>query len=327
MNGNKPHFWPGIVPINRTAIVLSCPGRLEERKKRPVAGVTGSNLDKLLAILRSHHPDIFASGNRYDYLVTNSSDKVHYPVATGDTEPSEEEIVVAKNLMRLQSELAHCTVVLVLGDRAALAVRQAKFTGSIIHCGWHLSMRRLNTAIHEDLYRAPIIKGQGGNTAKRIAVVANSILSMLPSRYLYRGVSVEMHSAGKALVPKGSIATRVMLHDGTITYGDNATCGNSLRNAVITHQKDSIKYPDAFISFSFSFDVAKQYALNGGRRRCGIVYVIDRFFLEAHEVVEHIVTDHASNLTKPLDQEVLLCAADQGTLPLGIVVDYVPVTS
>jgi hypothetical protein len=188
-------------------------------------------------------------------------------------------------------------------------------------------MRRLNTGIHEDLFGTPIIKGQEGNTAKRIAVVAESILSILSSRYLYRGVSLEMHSAGMALVPKGNIATRVMLHDKTITYGDNATHGNSRRNAVITHQKNSSTYPDAFISFSRSFDVAKQYALNGGSHRCGIVYVIDRFILEDYGVIEDVVTDHASNLKNPLDQEVLLCAADQGTLPPGIVVDYVPVTS
>lgn len=177
MNGGKPHCWLGTVAANRTAIVLSCPGRLEEFHGKPAAGVTGKNLDQLLDILKSHRPDIFCSCDRYDYTITNSSDQVHYKSKTGNTEPDDEEIRAPENLRRLQDELSGCTNFLVLGNRAALAVDNAGFKSGIIYCDRHLSMLRLNTSINRDIDGKPIRKGEKGNTAKRIKVVAASIIN------------------------------------------------------------------------------------------------------------------------------------------------------
>jgi len=146
----------------------------------------------------------------------------------------------------------------------------------------------------------------------------------LKGRYLYRGVSLAMFEAQQGrLLPKGSATQASFHYDGDITYGDGATHGPSLANAVIGHQKCSESHPDALLSFTTDFEVAVRYATAEHTRK-GVVFVVDRDLLEPHGVREAIVTDYAHDPKKP-DAEVLLHCLHSVELPQDIIVDRIEV--
>ncbi len=115
----------------KTAIILSCPGSAEEKKGYPVANKTGTNLDILLSVLNEKYPNDFPSIDRYDYTITNSTDKVHSPEKDEKSEANDSEILDKKNLKRLKEEIKNCNVLLILGDKAKLAINNIEYIGKI----------------------------------------------------------------------------------------------------------------------------------------------------------------------------------------------------
>ena len=88
--------------ISHVAFMFACPGQKEEKAGKVVAGNTGKNLNLLLSVLSASENEniraLFPSENRYDYLITNSSDIIHYPALDGTSLPSKSEYADDANL-------------------------------------------------------------------------------------------------------------------------------------------------------------------------------------------------------------------------------------
>lgn len=114
----SPHYNHGTLPV---AFVYSAPGSREKECGRPVAGVTGCNLQMALEMLQLKHPSLFPSTNRYDYRITNA---FMQPLARarGDkrSEASAAEILDPRNLRRVAVEVEGCDVVVLCGNRPHL---------------------------------------------------------------------------------------------------------------------------------------------------------------------------------------------------------------
>jgi uracil-DNA glycosylase len=95
--------------ISSVAFMFACPGQKEQAAGKVVAGATGKNLNTLLSILAESKNEkirtLFPSADRYDYLITNASDTVHYPALDKTSLPSKKEYGAAENVARLCSEL------------------------------------------------------------------------------------------------------------------------------------------------------------------------------------------------------------------------------
>ena len=105
--------------ISPVAFMFACPGQKEEKAGRVVAGATGKNLDLLLSVLAESENEkiraLFPSSDRYDYLITNSSDIIHYPALDNTSLPSKGEYSDDANLNRLYKELDHMNYVIAFG--------------------------------------------------------------------------------------------------------------------------------------------------------------------------------------------------------------------
>ncbi len=150
-------------------------------------------------------------------------------------------------------------------------------------------------------------------------------------RFLYRGICLEHHKRDSGVLkPKGDQAERSLFFDGTWTFGDGMLYGASKTNAVILHQKDSNRFPTAYVSFSPHLDRAIYYATHrwDGQKAVpgnpGIIYVVDTALLDAHGVEAYRIADYAKAPTVPGDDEVALLAPGGGALPPGIIVDHRP---
>jgi len=145
------------------------------------------------------------------------------------------------------------------------------------------------------------------------------------SRYLYRGVSEEMHNAKSSLAPKGTSFYRAIKYDQGFKYDSGVTYGSSINNAIVGHQLDSVKFPTSGISTTPFIDRAKIYALNNGKGSKGIIYKIDRTLLSKNKVKEYRVSEYAKFPSIPEDDEVILVAENNGVLPHEVIVDTIPV--
>lgn len=165
----------------RTAFIFSCPGQEEEKSGLLVNGQTGKNLDMVLTFLKAKRPDLFPSENRYDYRITNSSERIHYKALDGRTEPSAAELREEENLSRLAEDIRGFDTVITFGRCAAEAARLiAESTeGTTFLYSRHLSFLSLNSSIKTDINGDPIIAGSADATYKRLEVAAESILSQL----------------------------------------------------------------------------------------------------------------------------------------------------
>jgi hypothetical protein len=146
-------------------------------------------------------------------------------------------------------------------------------------------------------------------------------------RYIYRGVSEEMHQTGKGLQPKGTSFYRINHFDEGLNFDMGCTFDGSTNNAVIVHQHDSKKFPTSGVSTTPFLERAKVYATNKGKRLSGIVYKIDRALLKEKGVTEHKVKDYAKFPTIPEDDEIILVSNDNAVLPQGIVIETIIVKS
>jgi hypothetical protein len=150
-------------------------------------------------------------------------------------------------------------------------------------------------------------------------------------KYLYRGVSEEMHHNKKGLLPRGSSFTRTIIigehHEG----GDGfviglGVVGDCQDNAVIAHQRDSKVFPSSGISTTPFFERAKFYATHKGEKKRGIVYKIDRFLLSEKAIKQYRVKDYIEFPEIPEDDEIILVKDDNAALPQEIVSEVITVT-
>ncbi len=143
------------------------------------------------------------------------------------------------------------------------------------------------------------------------------------TRYFYRGVNRDLHRrTGGKLKPKAEgKAFKRPVHYGETYYNDGTVFGESDRNAVIMHQRNSSKHPTSGISTTPIYENAVRYATHDGKHESGYVYKIDSTLLEAHGVTAYFVDQHAVKPQIPEDQEVILVARDFGELPDEIIVD------
>ncbi|MBR2176739.1 MAG: hypothetical protein IJ861_07335 [Clostridia bacterium] len=167
----------------KTAFICSCPGQEEEKSGRLVNGQTGKNLDMMLGILSAKYPDIFPSASRYDYRITNSSEKIHYKALDDRTEPSAAEIRDSENLKRLEKDISGFDHVITFGRCADLAAKLLSASEACRNIKFlysqHLSFMSLNSTIKTDINGAPIEKGSKNSTYKRLEVAAQKIIDQL----------------------------------------------------------------------------------------------------------------------------------------------------
>jgi hypothetical protein len=163
----------------KIALIFSCPGRLEESRGRPCAGVTGKNLETLIAKLNESDPRTFPA-SRSGYFINNAWPRVEYREKTGRTEAAPSELLGDENLDRLRRELAGVRLIICFGLKAAavidaLAGRNLLRPGTAVLRGRHLGMQSINR-VKTGIDGRPIMKGEPGATQKRIAVIARGIL-------------------------------------------------------------------------------------------------------------------------------------------------------
>lgn len=167
-----------------------------------------------------------------------------------------------------------------------------------------------------------------GKTLAKPTIQLRRMASEMMNRYLYRGVNAEMYRVTKGqLVPKGigKPFKQPTYFGGDMYWGDGGVYGDSERNAVIQHQRDSNKIPTSGVSTTPMFENARRYATHDGNYSSGYVFKIDVELLKDHGVSHYAVAEHATKPALPGDQEVILVAKDFGVLPVGIVVDVVEV--
>ena len=189
--------------ISSVAFMFACPGQKEQEAGRVVAGNTGKNLDRLLSSL-SHSFNIkirnlFPSANRYDYLITNASDIIHYPALDGKSLPLKTEYMKEENIERLCEELKETKFVVAFGTQAkevSAAVAEAYKRNKIdrhpifITSLPHLSFLSLNQISH-DVNGERIMKGDREGTEKRIEVVKERMekeIEHLLQKSLYKNI-------------------------------------------------------------------------------------------------------------------------------------------
>lgn len=143
--------------------------------------------------------------------------------------------------------------------------------------------------------------------------------------FLYRGVNEEIFKVKNGLTPKGTSFVRVIQYGTGFKYG-TITYGASERNAVVSHQKDSSRFPTLGISTTPIFDRAKYYALSGGSCNKGYIYKISRVALGQFNVKEYKVAEYLSNPDIPEDNEIILVSKN-GALPVEVVTEIIEVTN
>lgn len=177
--------------VSPVAFMFACPGQKEKEAGRVVAGSTGKNLDRLLSCL-SHSSNIqiselFPSANRYDYLITNASNIIHYPALDGKSLPAKSEYTREENVERLCDELKNARFVIAFGIQAkevsaAVAAAYEKkdmcqkpiFITSLPHLSF-LSLNQISCDVNGER----IMKGDKEGTNKRIEVVREKVVREL----------------------------------------------------------------------------------------------------------------------------------------------------
>lgn len=145
-------------------------------------------------------------------------------------------------------------------------------------------------------------------------------------KYLYRGISEEMHQNKTGLLPKGTSFHRTIKVGDGFVVGSGIVVGDSSANTIIGHQRDSETFPSSGISTTPFFERAKLYATHKGRKKKGIVYKIDAVLLSEKSVKQYRVKDYTEFPEIPEDDEIILVKNDNGVLPQEIVSEVITVT-
>lgn len=146
-------------------------------------------------------------------------------------------------------------------------------------------------------------------------------------RFLFRGVNSHLHHRnGGKLIPKAAGKPFTSHAEwGNGEWNDGSEYGESERNTVIQHQRDSSRHETSGVSTTPIFENACRYATHDGKYMKGFVYKIDTSLLKKHEVTSHVVAQHATQPAIPGDREVILVAKDFGVLPHQIVTEVIEV--
>jgi hypothetical protein len=147
-------------------------------------------------------------------------------------------------------------------------------------------------------------------------------------QFLYRGVNTDIHRRNEGkLIPKAlGKPFRSHAYWGDAYWNDGSVYGESERNTVIQHQRDSSKHTTSGISTTPSFENACRYATHDSKYATGFVYKIDSSQLETYGVTFYAVEEHATQPAIPGDKEVILVAKDFGVLPSEIVVEVIKIS-
>lgn len=129
------------------AIMGACPGRQEEREKRPFSGQTGTHLKDMLLILPCKE---FRTENLQYLTLMNSHYRPLYKPLSKTTVPKIRDIAKPENINRLRCQLeeSNVSMLLCLGKEAQRASEFLYMQGylariKIFRCG-HPSPRHLN---------------------------------------------------------------------------------------------------------------------------------------------------------------------------------------
>jgi hypothetical protein len=172
--------------VSKVGFMFACPGQKEEIANRVVSGVTGKNLNTLLSILSNSNfekiREMFPSGDRYDYLITNASEIIHYPALDGTSLPKRSEYSSPSNITRIINETSDLDYVFAFGEQAksvSKLISQKTDAEDIVHPSFitslpHLSLLSINQ-IKFDTNGQKIEKGDPAATYKRLQVVAKMI--------------------------------------------------------------------------------------------------------------------------------------------------------
>lgn len=144
-------FQPGLAHI-RTAFVLAAPGSEEEQKGHPAAGVTGQNLNRILAHLHTHDSTEFPSTDRFDYRITNSVGRI---MSGPKSMPDWIDVVGDSNLERLHSQIHEYGIIVALSQPALIAVELTGLRPKYYHLN-HPARRGMNG----------LVRGRGGTRAE-----------------------------------------------------------------------------------------------------------------------------------------------------------------
>jgi uracil-DNA glycosylase len=102
----------------RVALIFSCPGQEEEEAKKAIFGKTGDNLILLLEELRKKEG--FSEYNcRYDFRITNASDRIEYKKKTNTSESKDSFINNPENLRRLHCEIKDISEIIICFGKKA----------------------------------------------------------------------------------------------------------------------------------------------------------------------------------------------------------------
>lgn len=120
------------------------------------------------------------------------------------------------------------------------------------------------------------------------------------------------------LRPKESVPFLRAPKWGRAVWG-NSRWGKSSMNGVIEHQLHQTGYPTSGVSTTPHIERALFYATHGRVQNKGYSYVIDRTLLASHGVSSHSVNELVNAPSVSEDHEVILVAADFGSIPRGVI--------
>ena len=138
---------------------------------------------------------------------------------------------------------------------------------------------------------------------------------------LYRGVNPEHHARFNGqLEPKETKPFIKPAEFGRSEY-NNIEFNESELNAVIEHQQHQAGYVTSGISTTPIFSRACFYATHNGKYEKGFIYVIDKTLCEIHNVAIYNVNELVPQPSIPEDEEVILVAHNNGSLPSEVVIE------
>jgi hypothetical protein len=138
---------------------------------------------------------------------------------------------------------------------------------------------------------------------------------------LYRGVNSQMFAeilAKGKIRPKGYDFSLMFSFDGSWKFDGSIVFDKTKQNAVLGHQIDSNKFKTSGISTTPHFEIAKTYALHGGKYKTGIVLELETETLNSNDYETIVVADFVKAPTKPTDDENILKRRDDAAIPLEL---------
>ncbi|MCC6869471.1 MAG: hypothetical protein IT522_11685 [Burkholderiales bacterium] len=173
---HNAHYNRGRYPV---AFVFSTPGARELAAGRPVAGITGENLDFALGYLHAADPRRFPTIERYAYRITNAhTEPLAASLGHATSEATPAQILAPDNIARVVEDLTGCDIVVLCGQRAQLLIAALALPGRVIARAAHTGNRALVAKYH-----GPAFAGGADGRARRILRArqwARDLLHTLP---------------------------------------------------------------------------------------------------------------------------------------------------